>query len=929
MSSGTGDDGKGGDAGRRWLKRLASLPVGEAAELLVLARSRIRESPVEHAKAAADVTRALSDVRAGLPSDSFQALRRAVLLVARRDWTAAAYLAECAPPLAREHPDTLDWVGEAVARAIQADRTLARQLARTLPGCAGRIEDRDARLRVISALSDLCRRFPGLGLAALPTVEALLDEGSPEGLAKFLEEALDLAGRSEVVARSFLLRESSAGQHAWDNQRDGLALQSVARTLQFYAESHVGEHIEVRASTDLPAGMGMPPGAIAITDGRRIFLVPRLDRFEDPEANFRLYKVATAHEVGRIEFGTFRLDPHAVPGLDPIDVEHPPGDGEGNPVLVFASRFEDEALAQRVLLFAEDLRVDACLRREYPGLARDIEEMANVEREDRPDIDALEGTEQLLELLARRLWYGETLPDGDVWKRFRQAAWLLEALRHPGAGVQDSAGAAARLYRLLGGEGAPGGVPEPEPESPQGGTSVGVLRRGGEGDEVGDGPPGDGPDIILDPDGLLNEGGSPESGEDTGSGAGRSDPRGGDGETGDGVPSGSTRPFHGGVVPDVEDAAQRALEERAARIQRALDARGVPASLREIMSALELDPEVSDRALEQSIIDGFREGLRRNDSTGERGPDRQGEADTGAVLHRYPEWDEQIGDYRPRWTTVWERRAEGNAGAFVDAVLAEHRPMVSQLRREFQMLRPTGLGRERRALDGEELDLDALVEDLVDRRMGLPADGRVYQRRRYSTRDVAVAFLVDLSASTREGVGESGKSVIEVEKEALVLMCEALEALGDRYGIFGFSGRGRQMVTFDVFKDFGDHYGSDVKGRIGAMTYRMENRDGAAIRHATQRLMEVDARTRLLILLSDGKPLDCGCDLYQASYAQADTRTALREARAKRVHPFCITVDPQGEDYLEEMYGAVWYAVIDSVAALPSRLPGIYRRLTT
>ena len=35
--------------------------------------------------------------------------------------------------------------------------------------------------------------------------------------------------------------------------------------------------------------------------------------------------------------------------------------------------------------------------------------------------------------------------------------------------------------------------------------------------------------------------------------------------------------------------------------------------------------------------------------------------------------------------------------------------------------------------------------------------------------------------------------------------------------------------------------------------------------------------------------------LYQASYAQADTRMALREARNFQVHPFCITVDPDGE----------------------------------
>ena len=75
--------------------------------------------------------------------------------------------------------------------------------------------------------------------------------------------------------------------------------------------------------------------------------------------------------------------------------------------------------------------------------------------------------------------------------------------------------------------------------------------------------------------------------------------------------------------------------------------------------------------------------------------------------------------------------------------------------------------------------------------------------------------------------------------------------------------------------------------------------------------------------------MDCGCDLYQSSYAQADTRTALREAMEQRVHPFCITVDPDGEEYLRDMYGAVRYAVIDSVSALPERLPAIYRRLTT
>ena len=882
------------------LERLGGVSVGDAAELVVLARQRIREAPVEHAKAAADVTAALAAARNKLPPDSFSAMRRAVLLVARRDWAAAATLAEALGELVREHPDSVDWVGEAVARAVHSDRTLARQLARVLPECAARIKERGPRLRVVTSLADLCRRHPGLGLAALPMVRVLLDEGSPEGLANFLEDALTQAARSESVARSFLLRESRAGQEAWDNQREGLALPRVARTLQLYAEAHLGAGVLVRSTAELPQGVVLPPAAVAVTDGRHIFLVPRLDRFDDEERNFRLYKVATAHEVGRIEFGTFRLVPDAVPGLDPIDVEGTEPDPEQkNPVLVFSRRFADPALARRLFLFADDLRVDACLRREYPGLARDLEAMSDLDRDSRPPIDDLQGPELMLELLARWLWFGETLPEGDAFRRFREASWLLQSLRHPGATVQDSAGASVLLYRLVGGSGeapAPG-----QEEPPPRGTFGAGLARG-----VDAGEPGQGDGEGVPGQGSGEPGGTPTAG----------------------------RFFQGDVVDNVGQAERAELLERAERIQKALDARGVPVSLREILAALEVDPEVSDRALERNLLEGFREGMRR-DADGIVGPGVQlppNEAPhppAGMRVKRYPEWDEQIGDYRPRWTSVWERRATGNASAFVESVLSEHQPMVRRLRREFQMLRPDGWGRERRARDGDALDLEALVEDLVDRRLGRPSDGRVYVRTRRNERDVAVAFLVDLSASTRENVGETGKSVIEVEKEALVLMAESLEALGDRYGIFGFSGRGRQMVTFDVFKDFGERYDEGVKGRIGAMTYKMENRDGAAVRHATQKLLGVDARTRLLILLSDGKPLDCGCDLYQSSYAQADTRSALREAMEQRVHPFCITVDPDGEEYLRDMYGAVRYAVIDSVSALPERLPAIYRRLTT
>ena len=235
--------------------------------------------------------------------------------------------------------------------------------------------------------------------------------------------------------------------------------------------------------------------------------------------------------------------------------------------------------------------------------------------------------------------------------------------------------------------------------------------------------------------------------------------------------------------------------------------------------------------------------------------------------------------------------------------------------------------RVRNLPDGDELDIDRLIEATVDRRMGVEPTDRLYTQRHRQERDVAVAFLLDLSSSTNESADGSPRRIIDVEKEALIVAAEALNALGDRFAIWGFSGYGRDNVSFFVAKEFEDPWDDRARERIGRMTFKMENRDGAAIRHATRKLVDAPARVRLLFLLSDGRPLDCGCDHYFDRYAQEDTRVALREARKAGVHPFCITVDPTGPQYLARMYGEVAYTVIDRVEALPSRLLAVYRKL--
>jgi len=292
----------------------------------------------------------------------------------------------------------------------------------------------------------------------------------------------------------------------------------------------------------------------------------------------------------------------------------------------------------------------------------------------------------------------------------------------------------------------------------------------------------------------------------------------------------------------------------------------------------------------------------------------------------YDEWDCRIGDYRARWRRVTESDWEPGDLSFARRALSAYRGALSQVRYQFQLMRPSGLRRVRGLVDGDNFDLEAVIEHHVDRRARVTPSDRIYSERQRRERDVAVFFLIDLSSSTFNRVS-GGKHLIDVEKEALLLMSEALEAVGDPYAIYGFSSHGRRHVSFYRFKDFAEPYGEGPRRRIGAARWLTNTRLGAAIRHATWRLNRQPSATRLLIILSDGRPAD---DEYvNERYAREDTRVALAEARASGVTPFFIVVNESGSPELEEMLTSTSYTIIDNVLSLPERMPGIYRRLTT
>jgi nitric oxide reductase NorD protein len=291
----------------------------------------------------------------------------------------------------------------------------------------------------------------------------------------------------------------------------------------------------------------------------------------------------------------------------------------------------------------------------------------------------------------------------------------------------------------------------------------------------------------------------------------------------------------------------------------------------------------------------------------------------------YPESDHRVAAYHYGHCVVREREAPAGAAAWSARTLDEHRALLSDVRRRFEALRPK---RERwtRQVEGDDLDLDAYVEDFAARQARRTPSNRLYLADHLRRRDVSVAFLIDASGSTDAWVS-GGRRVIEVEKAATLVFCEALEALRDRYAVYAFCGRGRRDVRILRVKGFTERYGKAGQRRIAGLHGEAFTRLGAPIRHLTALLARQRTRLRPLLLLSDGKPNDE--DIYEGTYGIKDTRQAVAEACVQGVNLFCLTIDRQGSIYLPQMFGAHGYSILWDVTQLPQRLPDIYRRITT
>ncbi len=292
----------------------------------------------------------------------------------------------------------------------------------------------------------------------------------------------------------------------------------------------------------------------------------------------------------------------------------------------------------------------------------------------------------------------------------------------------------------------------------------------------------------------------------------------------------------------------------------------------------------------------------------------------------YAEWDYQIQLERPAWVTVLEKRPGLGPLQRIEEIAARHRRLITRMKYVLDAMQPQGVTRLRKLEEGDEIDVNAAIAGMLDLRMGRQPDPRIMMRSVRKMRDISVLVLLDLSQSTNERVPGQAHTVLDLTREATVLLADAIHKVGDPFAIHGFCSDGRHDVEYYRFKDFSQPYNDVARARLAGMGGKLSTRMGAAVRHAAAALARQRSARKLLLVITDGEPADV--DVRDPQYLRYDTRKAVEEARREGIVTYCMTLDPRADQYVSRIFGARHYMVVDQVARLPEKLPLLYAGLT-
>ena len=778
----------------------------------------------------------------------------------------------------------------------------------------------------------------------------------------WFRHGLDLLKENPESGIAFFKVESNTSVSMLDTLSSSLELERVKGIIKLYCSALSGSSIEVLDTQELVRkNIGWIDEDSASTDGTKVFLPPVVDHYPSKQDNFAWFKVVSTHQVGHLEFGSFSYDFQKPSGLfedrrfqleeevparrsapmlaDSDEIE--PGPGQSlTDIGRFLNLFDNRRLAFDIFTVLEDCRLDFRINVEYPGIRRAAKRVQDEALANRPNITEMALQEAMVELLIHMSL--EQFTDLPVPVEYEEVAVvlarILHQLRTASATVEDTSEATLRAYEII--TRVPNETQSEDQWEPE------------DLEEPGDFSEEEYEDLLERLQANMEA--SAEGGE------------------GDPYDSPDPVDYRGDFKPEMVQLLTMLQSDQG------MDGEGEPISkemleqLLQESAELELDAEQGDITNSMSM---FAQNLMKE--AGTPPPNSEPGQGYGPLLHdddqggelearepktyAYDEWDFRAGDYKPRWCIVKEKNVEEGDLNFYNDSLRNYMALSNHIKRQFELIMPESFRKIYRLIDGEDIDLNAAIEAWADLRMQVPPDDKIYWHRNRARRDVAVVFLLDMSASTAEAIDEGRqvvddrdapddpveymvwlrrrreglvrrnyKRIIDLEKESTSLLIQALESIGDTYGIYGFSGYGRENVEFYVIKDIAEGFGDKIKRRIDKITPLHATRMGAAIRHAITKLENQDATTKILFLISDGRPQDRGYSRegVEKEYAVHDTHMALLEAKRQDITPFCLTVDKAGHDYLKSMCGDMGYEVLGDIWALPERLPMLYRKLT-
>lgn len=284
----------------------------------------------------------------------------------------------------------------------------------------------------------------------------------------------------------------------------------------------------------------------------------------------------------------------------------------------------------------------------------------------------------------------------------------------------------------------------------------------------------------------------------------------------------------------------------------------------------------------------------------------------------YPEWNEYKKSYREDYCKIIFNRQIDKNKIWVETILKERKKEIELLKKKSEYyLRDSYT--KKRVVDGEEPDIDAVLEAYVDLKTDNIPSESVYISKRKKTKDIAILILVDASLSADGYV--QNKRVLDIERESLIIASEVWSDFNLKFQIDTFGSHTHSQCFYTTVKAFHEDWKQQMDN-IGGIIARGYTRIGAALRHATYILDNLKVEKKWLLLLSDGKPNDY--DTYEGEYGIQDVKKACAEANQKNIKVSAIAIDDGAKFYFPKMFGIGGYQILHRMADLPELLTKFY-----